>query len=714
MIIESKPSEIKTSSNFTELEFGIKQADMGLVLEILRSKMYKNPIAAICREVASNSRDANRESENNIPIEIGICNSKLLASDCTIYFKDFGPGISKDRMADVFVNYGASTKRDTNIYTGGFGLGAKTPFSYADNFSIETIVDDTKYTYVAAIEEGKKGKIYLIDSQPCDEHTGTTIIIPIKRDDISSFEEEVIRATGFWEMKPIYKNFRYQSTFKYQTFYEDEKVLLLEEPNRTFDFTYGLLLDGILYQIDSNIMRFASHSLWGKMIIYKFDVGELTISANREALQYDNKTIEVLKTRNKELIDICSAKWKSQLDACPSWLHACLYYIQKSSNIYYNILEAQEIKDIPKDFKSEKLSKNLDFFKTFQFFDCCIDCDNKISRSKITQIGNELITKPIFLLDETSTFSTARDTTIFKNTKQFVGIKVNDQKAYRFSELTFKEKKSFASIMRAVINDKKFLDDHGFTYTKYSTVEKTKIVKTVNGTTQVNKQSDAIKVYKFNVLGEGSYSEGYRNRHYNPYKGEYTYITLDQPLDENSYCYVLVDDISQISSDTENIQMLRYAMKLNLITPFTIIYTNKNRGKGLIGMLNTLDEKIQLLTPDIISKIIDHDQEHELMEEFGWLTKMTFKTKKFETTVAKLKCLSKIDKKIHVTSTLLEKYKNLSMLPVASQEFKDLIELCPMLRHIGSWERKESRYVKEINDYVNLVEIDLLAKNQIQ
>ena len=137
MKIEHKPTQIQTSKEFHSIDFGIKQADMGLVLEILRSKMYKNPIGAICREVASNSRDANREAENNVPIEISINDSPLSASDVTISFKDAGPGISPERMADVFVNYGSSTKRDSDQFTGGFGLGAKTPFSYTDNFSIE-------------------------------------------------------------------------------------------------------------------------------------------------------------------------------------------------------------------------------------------------------------------------------------------------------------------------------------------------------------------------------------------------------------------------------------------------------------------------------------------------------------------------------------------------------------------------------------------------
>lgn len=105
MILQQKETtNIRTSEKFKELEFGIRSSDMGLVLEILRSKLYRNPIAAICREVASNARDANREAENTAPIEISIDDGLFSAGDLTISFKDVGPGISPERMADVFVN----------------------------------------------------------------------------------------------------------------------------------------------------------------------------------------------------------------------------------------------------------------------------------------------------------------------------------------------------------------------------------------------------------------------------------------------------------------------------------------------------------------------------------------------------------------------------------------------------------------------------------
>lgn len=116
-----------------ESSFKLNQ-DSGILYDILRSKMYKNPISSIVREIASNSRDANREAKNgNIPIQVFFQNNDeeinyLFDSDSTtINFKDNGLGMTPDRIDKIYLTYGESDKRDTNGLTGGWGLGCKTP-----------------------------------------------------------------------------------------------------------------------------------------------------------------------------------------------------------------------------------------------------------------------------------------------------------------------------------------------------------------------------------------------------------------------------------------------------------------------------------------------------------------------------------------------------------------------------------------------------------
>jgi light-regulated signal transduction histidine kinase (bacteriophytochrome) len=108
------------SNQQTETQsFGI--GDPSVVIEILRNRLYEHKIRTLVQEYMSNARDAHREVGQKRRIEV-VAPTQL---EPTFKVRDFGPGISPDRMANVFVLYGASTKRTNNTQTGGFGCSAK-------------------------------------------------------------------------------------------------------------------------------------------------------------------------------------------------------------------------------------------------------------------------------------------------------------------------------------------------------------------------------------------------------------------------------------------------------------------------------------------------------------------------------------------------------------------------------------------------------------
>ena len=95
-------------------QFSVDTEDT-MIIRLLRDKMYKNKIGAVAREIASNSRDANREAgKKDTPVEIEISNGlgDILSDEETyISFKDSGIGITPDRMEKIFLKYGGSTKQ---------------------------------------------------------------------------------------------------------------------------------------------------------------------------------------------------------------------------------------------------------------------------------------------------------------------------------------------------------------------------------------------------------------------------------------------------------------------------------------------------------------------------------------------------------------------------------------------------------------------------
>lgn len=194
---ESKPY-FESSGDLQEHFFSIK--DQGMIFDILRSKMYSNPILAICREITCNARDAHREvGTPEVPVHIQL----PAGLEPNWKVKDFGPGISPDRMLNIFIQYTASTKRDDNTQTGGFGLGAKTPFSYSDTFLVTTIHDGTRYSYSCTIDDTKVGKLLLLDKRPSDEPNSTEICIRVKPVDFNTFHQYTEQACRHWDTKPI-------------------------------------------------------------------------------------------------------------------------------------------------------------------------------------------------------------------------------------------------------------------------------------------------------------------------------------------------------------------------------------------------------------------------------------------------------------------------------------------------------------------------------
>ncbi len=726
MKLVSKPTTVTTSAAFKELSFGIKETDMGLILEILRSKLYSNPIGAICREVSSNSRDANREAENNVPIEIGITNTHFSMGDMVIYFKDFGPGISPERMADVFVNYGSSTKRDTDAFTGGFGLGAKTPFSYADNFTIETVVNNVKYTYVAAIEEGRKGKIYCIDTVETQDPNGTSIIVPIKAGDREDFERECYKATIFWPMRPIYKNFGLKiEQLGIKTLLDNENFMIIKQ-----DFLgrgYGMLLDGIFYPITPGQIDWSNHGVYGRIVIFKFSIGALTISANREHVQYDEKTKNAINLAFVTFINEIKSVYQTEYKKCKNWLQAALFYDMSTNSVIFQYLhEHLQISDPywkeVKTFDNRSLSLRLDsHFQTLQFFHVVND-HGKVTRTKSAVINTSLIKDRAFLFDATTSYIPLKDATIFADGNEYVAIRPTEPKFLRYNELKKEDRRPLCKGYRRYRQDVKTLAKLGITYSFYSQVKKMKVSKSNADTVKVPsvRQSDTLKVwvqyFNQNML--------YKKRGGHSKSGTYQHIRVDGdrvtsesglPFTLSNYALVLVDDILQIPDTTyqdDEYRMLRIAMRAKLVPQFNVIYVNKNRGSRLVGLVESLNEKRKLLTPAIITQLIDANSIATVVGNKTWMQNYKYTSKTFSDLMTLIKSLS-IKLEITVPDELAKKYAASSQLSNLKTQLEAMYKSFPMFNYISLYTFNANSVQEHIQEYITERENALIQAGKL-
>ena len=364
MRLKIDENKVKThgAGPMTNARMGIRHQDMHVIINILRSKMYSNPIRTIIQEVSSNARDAHRElGVNDRPIRIKLPDRH----DNSFFIQDFGVGVDPDRMENVFINYGASTKRDTDEQTGGFGLGAKSPFSYADQFGIVSVTPDEDGKLMlrqyAAILDGKDGFVRQIEERPAkaNEERGTKIVIPVKAEDFNAFRKWTIETCKYWSVKPevVSKTDKVEWP-KYDVDHEgkDKNWLIYKKTNngwsyRSQDNEFNrpkAVVDGIPYPLDKSSIEDSNdytlnsdiNNLWNYPVLLKFETGEVNLTANREELDYSDKDTPVMiRKRFKVIIGELQEKFGKEIKNCKNLIEANVKWNEIKSG-YSNLVRS--------------------------------------------------------------------------------------------------------------------------------------------------------------------------------------------------------------------------------------------------------------------------------------------------------------------------------------------------------------------------------------
>lgn len=155
MIIDSKKQHEISGNDFKTIESKVNKNKLAKLYNLL-SNIYRNPIGAIVREYASNAYDANTEAYNFATLsyeeilekyswvkdpkfnldkeEFNKLKSNLKRVDKDepviagiiekdnqefFYIKDYGIGLSPERIEHIYFNYLDSTKEETNDEIGG-------------------------------------------------------------------------------------------------------------------------------------------------------------------------------------------------------------------------------------------------------------------------------------------------------------------------------------------------------------------------------------------------------------------------------------------------------------------------------------------------------------------------------------------------------------------------------------------------------------------
>lgn len=318
-------NDVETTLEEDGQDFSIDMESMSVLFKGFSDNLYSNKIGSIVREITSNCFDAHQELGVQRDVEIDITDPDMFSgSTGRISFRDFGIGLSPDRIKNIYSKYFSSTKRDSNDEIGGFGIGAKSPLSYTEFFEVNTVVDGILYNYL--VHRGEKvPRIELLEQSETDLERGTEVVIPIKSSaDCLRFKLEMRSQLKYFD-SIRYINCDIPNDYK---IYRGEHFILR---NTALEGNMGVCIGKVAYPLDYSQLEFdiSKYSFNNTKLSLRFDIGDLSVTMNREAIEYTDGTSEKIREKldaaTKELEQLKIGMLKDEEDIGTYMKMACNY-----------------------------------------------------------------------------------------------------------------------------------------------------------------------------------------------------------------------------------------------------------------------------------------------------------------------------------------------------------------------------------------------------
>lgn len=268
---------------------------------ILSKSLYSNPKLAVIREILCNAWDAQIESGTDKVVDITVTNN-------FISIRDYGKGIPKEKMGEIYGIYGGSTKQNQDNQTGGFGLGCKAPFALVDNFEVTSYNNGIKTIYQlnkASVSTDGKPAIIPILSNPTDE-SGLEVKL---QTDFSTINTLAAYAKEFIRLNNIPTKINGSLVENLIPF--DHFLMIIENFNIFNEYIY-IKYGNVFYpipnapEIETEYQKIKyiceEYNYWSQLII-KAEPNSLAISPSRESLHLCDKTLNTLKKLLNDFIN---------------------------------------------------------------------------------------------------------------------------------------------------------------------------------------------------------------------------------------------------------------------------------------------------------------------------------------------------------------------------------------------------------------------------
>jgi hypothetical protein len=294
--------DVESTLTGESIEMGIDKDSLKKVI-LMMTRLYADPEMAVIREYSTNAFDSHVEAGQTMPIEVTTPNQ------LSPFFKvrDYGVGLDADDIRNIYSQYGASTKTDSDDFVGQLGLGCKSALAYTDQFTVRGIKNGVCIQVVVSRTEDGGGNMTIVDEYPTDEAQGVEIVVPVKG--FSRMDTKAATFFRFWTKGTVLVNGEEPKALE-GTWLTDDLLL-----TQGVDQDY-IVMGNVPYPIEGSEYRRA----WNAPKVVSFTpIGTVDFPPSREALEMTDRTKAAIETINQRVKDESTAAFLRDIESAESF-----------------------------------------------------------------------------------------------------------------------------------------------------------------------------------------------------------------------------------------------------------------------------------------------------------------------------------------------------------------------------------------------------------
>jgi len=339
MILDNDVQDVQVQGANNVSEFTIKAS--AKAFQILSSNLYSNPLGAMIRELSTNAYDAHvMVDKKDKPFKIKLPN----ALDPTFKIRDFGPGLSDEDIHQVYTTFFESTKTNSNDVVGCLGLGSKSPFGVSDSFTIISYHGGTKTIYSAFLNSQRIPNIAHFYQEDSDEPTGIEIEVAIKKEDVNYFTQETENQLKYFKVKPDIEGNPIEWEEPDEIVFEGKNWKITKGSTGYRSDSVKVIQGQISYPIDTSSLgtkyqeaKTNIQQIFRLPLIIDVNIGDVNIAPSREALTYDEKTVDFLMDIAEQIFESLPNTINDEMESQETEYLARIKYGEISRAFHYTI-----------------------------------------------------------------------------------------------------------------------------------------------------------------------------------------------------------------------------------------------------------------------------------------------------------------------------------------------------------------------------------------